>query len=107
MIPYDQLAAIRLGYGLSPRLTPPADPSGVAASVIPATQPDPQPVTLDQVRDWQQQGQMLGAEEKRGGGDQARQALRDHRQTLRAVYAEAEVTRFARAVDDPSGFESV
>ncbi|ODT60554.1 MULTISPECIES: DUF1800 domain-containing protein [Paracoccus] len=104
MIPYDQLAAIRLGYGLSPRLTPPADPSGVAASVIGATQPDPQPVTLDQVRDWQQQGQVLGAEEKQGGGDEARQALRDHRQTLRAVYAEAVVTRFARAVDDPSGF---
>ncbi|TJZ84243.1 hypothetical protein [Paracoccus hibiscisoli] len=69
MIPYDQLAAIRLGYVLSPGLTPPADPSGVAVSVIPATQPDPQPVTLDQVRDGQQQGQMLGAEEKRGGGD--------------------------------------
>ena len=50
---YAEIAAIRLGFGLSPRLTPPADPSEMAASVAAATQFGPQAVTLDKVRAWQ------------------------------------------------------
>lgn len=53
---YAEIAAIRLGFGLSPRLTPPADPSGMAASVAAATRFGPQAVTLDKVRAWQDKG---------------------------------------------------
>jgi len=103
MTSYAHLAALRLGYGLSPRLTPPPDPAGVAASVAAATTPDPQGVTLDQVRDWQKTAQLLKRDLRQDKPD-ARKADRSHRQALRGAVTAAIRGRFARAVDDPSGF---
>lgn len=103
MTSYDQLAAIRLGFGLSPRIDPPRDAASVAASVDRAVAPDPDAILLDQVRDWQIQGRDL-SRAAREGGDNARKPDRAHRQDMRARFDRSILNRFARAVDDPSGF---
>ena len=100
---YAEIAAIRLGFGLSPRLTPPADPAGMAASVAAATRIGPQAVTLDKVRAWQDKGLDLGAA-ARAGDPAARDRDVAYRRRLGGIYRAAIQNRFARAVDDPSGF---
>ncbi|TGN57282.1 DUF1800 domain-containing protein [Paracoccus liaowanqingii] len=103
MLPYDHLAAFRLGYGLSPHLTPPADPQAVAASVQASTSLAPGDVTQDQLRDWQIEGQELNRNRRKEmpGADEA---FRAHRQQMNGIFRGTIVQRFARAVDDSSGF---
>lgn len=101
-LPYDQLAAIRLGFGLSPLNASPGDPAALAASVARAA-PDPNGITLARLREWQTTGNRLGQAARRGG-DKAIKAERDHRRLLRMINQGEVLTRFARAVGDPGGF---
>ena len=103
MLPYDHLAAFRLGYGLSPHLTLPADPQAVAGSVTAATRPGPDDVTMDRVRAWQMEGQDLNRNRREKLPD-ADEAFRTHRQEMNHIFRRAVVERFARAVDDAPGF---
>ncbi|WP_304617147.1 DUF1800 domain-containing protein [Paracoccus sp. (in: a-proteobacteria)] len=101
---YAQLAAIRLGFGLSPRGAGPGDPAAMAASAALAA-PDPAALSQDQVREWHQEGRILSREARQGQGDDAtRKPDRQHRQRMRGMFEAALADRFARAVDDPSGF---
>ena len=101
-LPYEQLAAIRLGYGLSPRRPLPSDPAQVARLVAQAG-PEPDGITLDKVREWQSEGQQL-AQVARNGTKEQNKASRMHKQRLRGLFQAAVLHRFARAVDDPTGF---
>ncbi|TJZ91033.1 DUF1800 domain-containing protein [Paracoccus gahaiensis] len=103
MLPYDHLAAFRLGYGLSPHLTLPADPQAVAGSVTAATRPGPDDVTMDRLRAWQMEGQELNRDRREKVPD-ADEAFRTHRQEMNHIFRGAVVERFARAVDDAPGF---
>ena len=98
---YDQLAAIRLGFGLQPRLRLPADPGAVAASVAAATAPGE--VTGARARGWQRRGVDLAraAREGRPGAEAEDIA---YRRRLNEIHHRAILDRFARAVDDPTGF---
>lgn len=101
---YAQLAAIRLGFGLSPRGAGPGNPAAMAASVT-AAAADPAALSQDQVREWHAEGRVLQREARQGQGDEAtRKPDRQHRQRMRGLFEAALVDRFARAVDDPSGF---
>lgn len=101
---YAQLAAIRLGFGLSPRGPGPGNPAAMAASVTTAAA-DPAALSQDQVREWHAEGRVLQREARQGQGDEAtRKPDRQHRQRMRGLFEAALVDRFARAVDDPSGF---
>ncbi|WP_265501869.1 DUF1800 domain-containing protein [Paracoccus beibuensis] len=101
-IPYDQLAAIRLGFGLSPRQPSPGDPAAVAASVARAA-PDPDGITLDRMREWQRTGNRLARAARKGGAEAGR-ASREYRMRLGSRHRADILARFARAVDDPGGF---
>ncbi|WP_405406375.1 DUF1800 family protein [Paracoccus sp. Ld10] len=103
MSSYAEMAAIRLGFGLSPHLTPPADAGRFAASVAAAGPGGPDAVTLDRVRAWQDRGLDLGAA-ARAGDDGARDRDVAYRRRLGGVYRATIQDRFARAVDEPSGF---
>ena len=103
MLPYDHLAAFRLGYGLSPHLTLPANPQAVAGSVAAATSPGPDDVTMDRLRAWQMEGQDLNRN-RREEVPNADEAFRTHRQEMNHIFRRAVVERFARAVDDAPGF---
>nr|WP_111297831.1 DUF1800 domain-containing protein [Paracoccus saliphilus] len=101
-LPYDQLAAIRLGFGLSPRLTGPADPAGVAASVAAAMSAGDS-VYMDGVRQMQIELRRLLLIARKGGQVED-EAYRSHRRGMNDRYLRAIVDRFARIMDDPSGF---
>ncbi|RJE81547.1 DUF1800 family protein [Paracoccus sp. JM45] len=101
-LPFEQLAAIRLGFGLSPQNNIPTDPAGLARSVS-ASGPEQDSITLDQVRQWHREGQLLSRDARNGTKDQQK-ADRSHRQNMRALFNTAVLRRFARAVDDPTGF---
>lgn len=101
-LPYDQLAAIRLGFGLSPRLVGPADPAAVAASVAGAA-PGVDIVAMDRVREMQLELRHLLLISREGGEDEAK-AYRSYRRQMNDRYVGAIVDRFARIMDDPSGF---
>lgn len=101
-LPYDQLAAIRLGYGLSPRVTLPGDPAGLVASVAQAA-PDGEAVTMDMVREMQNHLRGL-AQRARKGGEAEDRARRQYRQSMGHRYFDSILSRFARALDDPAGF---
>lgn len=101
-LPYDQLAAIRLGFGLSPRLVGPADPVGVAASVA-GSAPAGDIVAVDRVREMQLELRRLLLASRQGGKTEAK-AYRSFRRGMNDRYLGAIVDRFARIMDDPSGF---
>jgi uncharacterized protein (DUF1800 family) len=101
-LPFEQLAAIRLGFGLSPHTEIPSDPAALAASVS-ASGPDTDGMTLDKVRQWHREGQILSRDARNGTKEQQK-TDRSHRQNMRALFDTAILRRFARAVDDPTGF---
>lgn len=101
-LPYDQLAAIRLGFGLSPRLAAPGDPGTVAASVAGAAPAD-DTVAMDSVRAMQLELRRLLLV-TRTGGETDGNAYRSYRRQMNDRYLRAIVDRFARVMDDPSGF---
>lgn len=97
---YPALAAIRLGFGLSPRMAPPADLAGVLAGVADAARPDGWTraeataaiIRLDDARKARDAGTLDPAGYK---------ALADAIDQQRLVVLQR---RIARALDAPSGF---
>ena len=99
---FPQLAAIRLGYGLSPLMPPPADAAAVLASAANAG-PGPEAVSEEQARALAIELRELGA--SRETGDQAGlQEYRSFAQKLGRMMLTDLQRRMARAVDDPVGF---
>ena len=97
---YPEIAAIRLGFGLSPLMTPPADPAAVIASVTDATRPE----------GWTTEGasairlEFVAARKAREVGEISEDAFRAVSQSLNDQRLGALRGRIARALDAPSGF---
>lgn len=102
MVAYPELAAIRLGYGLSPLAAPPAGPDEVLASVARAG-PGPEPVTMAEVQELRETARNLSRDRMRGD-EAARKASRRLQKRVDGLVARAHLRDMARAVDDPSGF---
>ncbi|RJE88136.1 DUF1800 domain-containing protein [Paracoccus onubensis] len=102
MATYPELAAIRLGYGLSAQTPPPAGQDEVLASVKRAVA-DADGVTMAAVR--KGQSRLINLAKKRKNGDKsAPEAIKKQRQSLSLLVLRDTQRRFARAVDDPAGF---
>lgn len=102
MVEYPELAAIRLGYGLSALVPPPAGPASVLASVE-AAAPDRFAVTMDKVRAMQGKAADLNSR-VRDGDDGARKEGRELRNRVAARANRANLRRVTRALDAPVGF---
>lgn len=102
MVEYPELAAIRLGYGLSALVPPPAGPASVLASVE-AAAPDRFAITMDKVRAMQGKAADLNSR-VRDGDDGARKEGRELRNRVAARANRANLRRVTRALDAPVGF---
>lgn len=101
-VSFPELAAIRLGYGLSPLMAPPASAQAVLDSVAEAG-PGPDAVTLEQVVQQTQQLRQLSEARKAN----ARSAQARYRAFNRELALQPMIDlrrRLARAVDAPAGF---
>lgn len=96
MLSYPELAAIRLGYGLSPLSDPPADPSALVESVASAA---PDGDAFSMARDYLPHRSRF-ADLNRQGAQQDPAALEAVRETMRAIGRRAPRIRIARAVGD-------
>ena len=96
MLSYPELAAIRLGYGLSPLSAPPADPVALVESVASAG-PDGDAVSM--ARDYLPHRSRF-ADLNRQGAQQDSAALEAVRETMRGIGRRAPRIRIARAVGD-------
>lgn len=106
MATYPELAAIRLGYGLSGQTPPPAGRGDVLASVQRAG-PDADGITTADVRKVHSRLSKLAKRRKNGDKAVAAAATdttRKLRQNLHRLVLEDTQNRYARAVDDPAGF---
>ncbi|MBP6679309.1 MAG: DUF1800 domain-containing protein [Paracoccus sp.] len=101
-IGFPQLAAIRLGYGLSPLMPPPADVAAVLASAAHAG-PGPEAASEEEARALAIELRDLGAA-RETGGEAALEAYRVFAQKLGRMMILDLQRRMARAVDDPVGF---
>ncbi|MBU2958161.1 DUF1800 domain-containing protein [Paracoccus sp. 1_MG-2023] len=101
MIPYDQLAAIRLGFGLSPRRRLPQDPSELLSEIAQSTRPGD--LTTDRVSAILREGQDIRQKLRAGDAD-AREPLQQHRRDATRTRLRAMRERFARGVDARAGF---
>ena len=100
MLSYPQLAAIRLGYGLSPLADPPADPQALVRSVGSA---GPDARSFSMARDYRPHRiRNHDLNQRKGGLD--RPALKRLRETDQDLGMRAPQVRIARAVDDRGGF---
>lgn len=100
MLSYPQLAAIRLGYGLSPLADPPADPQALVRSVGSA---GPDARSFSMARDYRPHRiRNHDLNQRKGGLD--RPALKRLRETVQDLGMRAPQVRIARAVDDRGGF---
>lgn len=99
---FPELAAIRLGFGLSPHMQPPADVDAILAGLATAA-PDGDAVSLDEARASALSLADLG-KAARDGGDAEREKLNQLSRDLRDFNTIALQHRIARAIDDPSGF---
>lgn len=100
---FSQLAAIRLGFGLSPLMPAPEDASGVLDSVRLACDPGPDGVTWDDLRDQSQRFAEV-REARKSGGDAAVQRFRKVNRAMAALPRDDLRRRLARAVEAPAGF---
>ncbi|WP_410219097.1 DUF1800 family protein [Paracoccus sp. (in: a-proteobacteria)] len=101
-LPYDQLAALRLGFGLSPHHVPPADAKGFAEAVALAA-PGRRTVRLDRIREMQIELKWLQAL-AREGTKEADRTWRQYRLGMFQAFGDSVLERFARVADDPCGF---
>lgn len=101
-IDFPELAAIRLGYGLSPVADPPADVDAVLASAAQAG-PGPEAMTTDEARRIALRLRDLG-EARKAGGKAETEEYRAFNRTLSQMVGHDVRRRLARAVDDPVGF---
>lgn len=102
MVAYSELAAIRLGYGLSPLTPSPANPAEVLASVALAG-PDADAVGMARVRKLQRRSSEFGRQLKTGDA-RARQEYDKIQRRAADLSRLATQRRIARAVADPAGF---
>lgn len=100
MIPFDQLAAIRLGFGLSPRQVLSDTPQALMAELAASTRAGE--LTTDHVSTIIADGRDL-RRAFRNGDAAAKEPLRVHRRQARQRFHVAFRDRVARAVDAPSG----
>lgn len=100
MLPYSHLAAIRLGYGLSPLADPPADVRALVATV---DQAGPDASSVSMARDYLPHRVRSHDLNQRDGGPD-RPALERLHKTLRDLGVRAAQVRIARAIDDRGGF---
>ncbi|WP_199260048.1 DUF1800 domain-containing protein [Paracoccus binzhouensis] len=98
---FPELAAIRLGFGLSPLMPPPADAEAVLASPAQAG-PGPEAMTTDRAREIATRHR-LGVKARREGLPEPPEAQQASR-LLGALPAEDLRRRVIRALDDPIGF---
>lgn len=99
-IPYPEIAAIRLGFGLSPLMPPPDSPAAVIASVADATRPDGWTTAAASAIRLE-----FGAARKaRDTGKISEDAFRVVGQKLNKQRLDTLSGRIARALDAPSGF---
>lgn len=101
-ISFPELAAIRLGYGLSPLTAPPETAQAVLASVAEAG-PGPDAVTLEQVAQKRQQLRQL-AEARKANAKSAQARYRAFNRELALLPMVDLRRRLARAVAAPAGF---
>lgn len=101
-VSFPELAAIRLGFGLSPLMPPPAGVEEVLASVA-AAGPGPDGATLDQARDVM--ARLAGfAKDRKRDGSEGQAAYRAYNRELALMPMVDLRQRLARAVDAPAGF---
>lgn len=98
---FPQIAAIRLGYGLSPLMPPPADAEAVLAGVATAG-PGPEAMSLDRAREFSAKLESL--RKVQHDGEDQRKAYLEYRQQLNELQTRDVQRRLARAVDDGIGF---
>lgn len=99
---FPELAAIRLGYGLSPHMDPPQTVDEVLASLR-AAAPGPEAVSVDDARAaWKKRAELSEARDT--GGEAAERAFADQARELRRMNWYDLQRRMARAVDAPAGF---
>lgn len=105
MVAYPELAAIRLGHGLSTQMPPPSGPDEILASVQ-AAGPDGETITLNQIRKMRSRLAELKRNQKKGGKDDkgASEAVKKERRRANQRAKKEALRRIARAVDDPFGF---
>lgn len=100
---FPELAAIRLGFGLSPLMPPPDSPQAVLDSVQVAADPGPDAMTMQKFLQLTAKLQKLDKARKAGDGD-ALQKFRVHNNMLADLPIDDLTRRVARAVDAPAGF---
>lgn len=102
-IGFPQLAAIRLGYGLSPLMPPPQTVDALLAGVADATVPGPDPMTTDKARDMAMKLSELAKARNDGGERELKKFQTYNLQIARQIPRDLR-RRLARAVSDPTGF---
>ncbi len=98
---FPELAAIRLGYGLSPHHRPPVDADAVLAGIA-ASAPQPDAPTMDEARAAAREHNTLA--KARGESDEAEAAYKAIRRKMDRQNWHDLQARVARALDDPGGF---
>ncbi|MDQ7263557.1 DUF1800 domain-containing protein [Paracoccus sp. PS-1] len=98
---FPELAAIRLGFGLSPRMPAPADAEAVLASAA-QTGPGPQAMTTESAMDMANRFR-AAAPLRREGEAQEKEFQQANHGLMRLPFQDLQ-RRVARAVDDPVGF---
>ena len=102
MIAYPELAAIRLGYGLSPLMAAPVDPAQVLASVAGAG-PDADAISVASISAMQRD--LVRLRRRAKAGDRKARAQADDIGALSdRMIALAQRREMARALDAPAGF---
>ena len=99
---FPELAAIRLGYGLSPLMPPPRDVEAVLSGPANAG-PDAQAMTTDEARKISLELMRLSRARK-DGGDADEKAFMEYNRDLGRLLVRDLRRRLVRAVDDPVGF---
>lgn len=100
---FPQLAAIRLGYGLSPLMPPPQTVQAVLTGVADAMRPGPDAMTTDHARDLTLRLDSLARARKQGGEPELK-AFQTFNQKMSRMIARDLQRRLVRAVDDTTGF---
>lgn len=99
---FPQLAAIRLGFGLSPLMPPPQTPEALLAGLDNAG-PGPEAISIDEASAMSQQLGDLAKARKQGVAS-AEEEYRAYNQQMSQLVVRDLQRRLVRAVDDPTGF---
>lgn len=99
---FPQLAAIRLGYGLSALMPPPQTAEAVLGGVADATRPGPEGISTAQAQALTQRLSQLSRARKQGGAPDLKEFQTYNRQMTQMVARDLQ-RRLVRAVDDSTG----